>query len=73
MRETFHTQHLLLKEHSHENIVANSAGHAKPMSCVLLPFGALRCQRKAQITKGVDLKHVSHKSHHTIIIQKQIW
>lgn len=59
MRVTFHTQHLLLKEHSHEIIVANSADDVQPMSCVLLPFGVPHCQRKAKITKDVDLKPVS--------------
>lgn len=38
MKETFHIQHLLLKEPSHENIATNSVGHARLMSCILLPL-----------------------------------
>ena len=72
MREPFHKQHLLLKKHSHENIVTNLAWHAKPMSCVLLPFGALHFQRKAEITKRYwPQRCQSTKSYYTIIIQKQ--
>lgn len=73
MRETFHTQHLRLKEHSHENIVTNSAGHAKPMCCVLPPFGVFHCQRKAETTKTLasDMS-VNQKPSHCYNL-KNIW
>lgn len=62
MKETFHIQHLLLKEPSHENIATNSDS-----SCILLPLGALHYWRKAKITEDAYLKHVSQPKAITLL------
>ena len=67
MKETFHIQHLLSKEPSHENIATNSVGHARLMSCILLPFGTFHYWRKAKITKDAYLKHVSQPKAITLL------